>query len=389
MALPNSNISVSMVKSAIGSGSNDVGTLCTHPNINKWSKWKPVIYPSVHPISIAALTNAHFGLEVHEFTPADTNDPEAHKFIYSRPTGGVTSPYRLGDFRNYDHEAVPSYFPTALPSIKNKAIIPYSVFWGIAKNNNPGNALLGDVKMVWNGTPPQGAANVKFRDLMVGVQIRNSVGEVVDTQFSEESIEDSIGIEIDVTNINVGHYTCHLFTYMDGFPDRRFPFPSYEDFPNHQSLQVIFEYPFNLQTLNAYRYIGATDYPINIQGVTNNVTNAGSTTSTRLDVRINATGNYILDLKKLYLMHFDNMLFNATTINDTFGTTVINSKAGTVIDGNLIASLKDGDWIDLQLRTNVTIKPNWDLYPSPYSVYYYVQYEGQEILGAGSIWRNV
>lgn len=38
MALSNSNITVSMVKSAIGSGSNDVGTLCTHQNINKWSR---------------------------------------------------------------------------------------------------------------------------------------------------------------------------------------------------------------------------------------------------------------------------------------------------------------------------------------------------------------
>ena len=389
MALPSSNISVAMVKSELGAATNDVGQLCIHPNINKWSRWKPVRHPKVTPLTEGDLQAANFGLEVAEFTPADTNNPESHEFTYIQPTGGSASPYRLGDFRNYEHEAVPSYFPTTLPSIKNKAIIPYSVFWGIAKNNNIGNAPLGDVKMVWNGTPPQGANNIKFKDLMVGVQIRNSTGEIVDTQFSTENIDTAIAIEINVENLDIGHYSCHLFTYMDGFPNRRFPFPSYGDFPNHQTLQVIFEYPFNLQTLNAYRYIGATDYPINIQGVTNNVTNAGSTTSTRLDVRINATGNYILDLKKLYLMHFDNMLFNATTINDTFGTTVINSKAGTVIDGNLIASLKDGDWIDLQLRTNVTIKPNWDSYPSPYSVYYYVQYEGQEILGAGSIWRNV
>ena len=42
MALPNSNISTTLVGTTLGSGSRDVGTLCTHPNINKWSKWKPV-----------------------------------------------------------------------------------------------------------------------------------------------------------------------------------------------------------------------------------------------------------------------------------------------------------------------------------------------------------
>ena len=28
-------------------------------------------------------------------------------WIYNRPTGGVNSPYRLGDFRGYEHLATP------------------------------------------------------------------------------------------------------------------------------------------------------------------------------------------------------------------------------------------------------------------------------------------
>lgn len=35
MALPNSNISTTLVGNTLGSSSRDIGTLCTHPNINK------------------------------------------------------------------------------------------------------------------------------------------------------------------------------------------------------------------------------------------------------------------------------------------------------------------------------------------------------------------
>ena len=41
MALPNSNISTTLVGNTLGSGSRDVGTLCSHPNVNMWSKRKP------------------------------------------------------------------------------------------------------------------------------------------------------------------------------------------------------------------------------------------------------------------------------------------------------------------------------------------------------------
>ena len=42
MALPNTNITTTLVGQTLGTSSRDVGTLCTHPNINKWSKYKPV-----------------------------------------------------------------------------------------------------------------------------------------------------------------------------------------------------------------------------------------------------------------------------------------------------------------------------------------------------------
>lgn len=47
MALSTTGISTSLVRKTIGAESNDVGTLCTHPNINMMAINKPTKYPEV------------------------------------------------------------------------------------------------------------------------------------------------------------------------------------------------------------------------------------------------------------------------------------------------------------------------------------------------------
>lgn len=114
MALPNSNISTSLVGNTIGSGSRDVGTLCTHPDINKWSKWKPVVSNKVTGMTAQDMADSQFGLSIPFFSSrADlisfyTSTP-AGTWAYAKPTGGASSPYRLGDFRNYEHAATRFY----------------------------------------------------------------------------------------------------------------------------------------------------------------------------------------------------------------------------------------------------------------------------------------
>ena len=110
MALPNTNISTTLVADTIGSGSNDVGTLCTHPNVNKWSKWKPVTSNKHTGMTAEDMAATQFGLSIPFFSNrADlisfyTSTP-AGTWPYAKPTGGASSPYRLGDFRNYEHGA--------------------------------------------------------------------------------------------------------------------------------------------------------------------------------------------------------------------------------------------------------------------------------------------
>jgi len=116
-ALPNTGITTSMVASAIGAATNDVGSLCKHSNVNKWSKWKPISIAKVTGLTESDFINANFGLYPQEATQIKnyqwngSNTEESIQDIplwaYTKPTGGATSPFRIGDFRNYNHDSKP------------------------------------------------------------------------------------------------------------------------------------------------------------------------------------------------------------------------------------------------------------------------------------------
>lgn len=111
MALPNTNISTTLVGQTLGTSSRDVGTLCTHPNINKWSKWKPVRWNKVDGITPANLEAINYGLSYNHYenidavTTAYATSEEV--MTYAKPRGRLyNEPYRLGDFRNYEHSSI-------------------------------------------------------------------------------------------------------------------------------------------------------------------------------------------------------------------------------------------------------------------------------------------
>lgn len=86
MALGQTNISTTTVESALGASTHVVSSLCTHANINKWSKYKPV--NGAWPQGSDGL----YGLNLS----AGSNP---NKWDITRPS----SNYRLGDFRGYEH----------------------------------------------------------------------------------------------------------------------------------------------------------------------------------------------------------------------------------------------------------------------------------------------
>lgn len=116
MALASSGITTSLVGNTLGISNRNVGGLCTSSNVNPWSKWKP-IHSTVSTMTLGELKNRNYGIEI-----VQANNPTSlvsaikangnKGYTYNNPTGGSNSPYRLGDFRNYEHSAAMPLYAT-------------------------------------------------------------------------------------------------------------------------------------------------------------------------------------------------------------------------------------------------------------------------------------
>ena len=155
-------VSIDDVKQALRESSNDIATLCKSENINIWSKYKPINCKGVfkdYPIredSDEIVTSSYnkyncvvrcgmnipidtyknlrnnyggegFAIKACEYLYRD-NVYGINGFIYNTstsisgkhfPKGGANSPYRLGDFRNYNANAKYNGFLTSLPQLRD------------------------------------------------------------------------------------------------------------------------------------------------------------------------------------------------------------------------------------------------------------------------------
>ena len=124
VTLRRTNTSTGEVEQA---SSNDLGVLCSaivgqtipsqdgHGNwtvfsrvpINMWARYKPILYASVIPLTSAQWNAQRHGVDRSSVLPLlDTNGRLNHDvWTYSRPTGGIASPYRMTDFVRYYHFA--------------------------------------------------------------------------------------------------------------------------------------------------------------------------------------------------------------------------------------------------------------------------------------------
>ena len=156
-------VSIDDVKQALGESSNDLATLCKSENINIWSKYKPISckgefkeYP-IREDSEEIVTSSfskytcvvRCGMNIPMDTyknlrnnyggegfaieackelyidnvygvrgidkDASTNSHTVYASGKHFPKGGANSPYRLGDFRNYNSKAISNVFLTSIP----------------------------------------------------------------------------------------------------------------------------------------------------------------------------------------------------------------------------------------------------------------------------------
>lgn len=204
MALPDKKISVAMVKDELGASTNNVGQLCVHPNINKWSKWKPVKHSSVTPISEGQLEAVGYGIKmpiysnVQAFVNGLTLRPQVLPiWEYEKPIGGTNSPYRLTDFTNYDKNAV----------------IPFGLF-NVTKqaSKTGGNPIIkGEISFV-RGTDPY---QLRLQDFNFGNRkFAMAYRKSGDTTFGTVAgnIGDfSVDLNVNDANLTTGTYEAFLF----------------------------------------------------------------------------------------------------------------------------------------------------------------------------------
>ena len=90
-----------------------VGGLCKHPNINIWSKYRPMLNLPMGRVTLAQRNSVNYGLHIpyytsfSEFESAFRNNSTDWTAVL--PTGGVTSPYSLAHFLSDEIDDTGSY----------------------------------------------------------------------------------------------------------------------------------------------------------------------------------------------------------------------------------------------------------------------------------------
>ena len=139
-ALQSTGITTSLVGTTLGTSSRDVGALCSHQSVNMWSKHKPVRFPTLEGLTLQQLVQANFGFDiraVEAFVPTAAMLRRA--WGYNRPRGGVSEPFRLGDFREYSHtEGPPMFLRDELLSVPLNVFIPDGIDFGVTPTYRTG-----------------------------------------------------------------------------------------------------------------------------------------------------------------------------------------------------------------------------------------------------------
>ena len=185
-ALPTTGITTSMVAQAIGEASNDVGTLCKSSKVNKWSKWKPVSKSKLTGLTLSDLESVNFGFSIPN-ADSDEGDALSQTWVYNKPTGGSTSPYRLGDFRSYEHNSIRP-FNLLLPDYVNKnqsGVVAKITFPSISANNVDGKYFFGNM---YFGVLIKKGTTVEYKTAATKI---SAGGTTVD--FSESTAIDTTG----------------------------------------------------------------------------------------------------------------------------------------------------------------------------------------------------
>lgn len=101
---------VTDVQAVLGVTDTKLSKICTAPNINKWAVYKPFRHTTLGMATLEDRRQSDNGFAVVEYSSVDEALAGAIKgadaWAYLPPFGTATSPYRLGDYSGYVHDAI-------------------------------------------------------------------------------------------------------------------------------------------------------------------------------------------------------------------------------------------------------------------------------------------
>lgn len=121
MIIPNTDVNLAtevrdVLNTNGGSVSNDITTFFKQSaNINKWAKFKPESFEIDFDLDENMRFENNYGFDLRSIgigAPVSElfeNAQNNNNWIYVLPTGGKESPFRLGDFRLYNSNAIPPF----------------------------------------------------------------------------------------------------------------------------------------------------------------------------------------------------------------------------------------------------------------------------------------
>lgn len=220
-------VSIDDVKSVLGYGSNDLASLCTYEGINMWAKYKPVD-------SDNAFLDINTGWKGKR-NDCNINYPKATsiydiKGYYSQADNGFThrtasAPYRLGDFRGYNHNARSEYLEISTTSPSEEDAVSISAAYNLQTVDSDWISM----KDLLND------GNITYH---FGVLLYNNNGNKL--QYMRTSDTNVVKF----TKVNAGTYTVYPFMSSVDYTSSDFPqlqVGSYIPIPVLQPITLVVE----------------------------------------------------------------------------------------------------------------------------------------------------
>lgn len=238
--LPNSGITTTLVGNTLGVSTHSVSQLCTSDKINIFSKYKPVKWPYNNVDGVTdrwRAVNGNCGILIPDATALPASGPMT-QWKHDKPTGGSSAPFRLGDFRSYNHNA-PAFFKMYPDPVMYKG----KPFKCSIMQNQSAEINIKDIKVLsqsYIGIVVRHTSSKELRFITLTTDVANMSGNeyllsvdipknwpngdvevyMVGSIIPISTVQTSIGTTLRSLNQEVGNEGYKVFVLKDEEPDR-------------------------------------------------------------------------------------------------------------------------------------------------------------------------